>query len=189
MEKSILALNGLILLAVGIAILILLWVSIFESLKKTPFFKDKTVAAILSTCVSLLCITGMFRFLGPEDWRHNAVEKTGGDSTLLTFILIGFATLGFAMVFVKLYVFLGKILGKNKLDKIFHWTERKANSTFHVDLGKGDSPAQEDFPDAFQETEINRDNNQSPKPTDRPQDERMHPSDIRKDNKSNWIKP
>jgi hypothetical protein len=188
MEKSILALNGLVPLVAKIAIFVLLWVVIFESLKMASFFRSKAVEAIVATCVSLLSVISMFRFLGAGNGTYNVSEKTGGDGTNLDIILLAYAALGVAIVLLSLYLFAGKFLGNDKPNKSLRDAERRTESAFQSDMSKGDRPAEENFGKAFKERGMARDNSRRPKPIDRPMGERVHQSDIHKKTKSNKIK-
>ena len=94
MEKSILSNNEFVPLTVGIIIFILLWVVIFEALKKAPFFKSQAVNAIMATCVTLLSVISIFRCLGTGDKARNITEKTSGYGAFLDFILVGYGALG-----------------------------------------------------------------------------------------------
>jgi len=145
MEKSILANNEFVPLAVGIVIFILIWVVIFKILKEIPFFKGQVAYAIMATCMSLLCIISMFRILGVRDGTHNFSEKIGGDDHNLDIILFPYATLGITIILISLLLLARKLIGNNKPKKFLSENNRRMESAFPFDLDKGDRPAIESF--------------------------------------------
>lgn len=187
MEKSILANNEFVPLAVGIIIFILIWVVIFKTLKDIPFFKGETACAIMATCMSLLSIISMFRVLGVGDGMYNFSEKIGDDSHNLDFILFPYAMLGITIVLILLILLANKLLGKSKPKKFSSEAKRRMESAFPLDLDRGDRSAIENLEKTFQERKMVF-NNQSPKPVDREVEDRVHQSDIRKVTKSNRIR-
>ena len=188
MEESLSAFNGFVPLVVGIAIFILLWVIIFRTLRDVAFFKGKVVEAIMATCVSLLSVTGMFRFLGVGNGSYSVSRETGGDSTNLDIILLLYAALGITIVLLLLYLLPGKLLGSDKPKKSLRDAERRTESAFQFDLGKGDRPAEDNLGKALKEMRMARDNSRGLKPIDRRPGEHVHQNDIRKETKSNRIK-
>ena len=54
--------------------------------------------AIVATCVSLLSVISMFRFLTAGNETYNVSERIGGEGTNLDFILLGYAALGITIV-------------------------------------------------------------------------------------------
>jgi len=188
MEKSILANNEFVPLAVGIIIFTLIWVVIFKTLKDISFFKGQVVCAIMATCMSLLSIISMFRVLGVGDGMYNFSEKIGDDTHNLDFILFPYATLGIAIVLILLILLANKLLGKSKPKKFSSEAKRRTELDFPFDLDRKDRPAIEDFGKTFQEKKTVCNNNQSPKQINRDLEDRVHQSDIRKVTKSNRIK-
>jgi len=175
-------------LLIVIAVFILLLVFVFKSLRGVPFFRSKPVEAIVATCVSLLSVIGIFRFLGTGNETYNVSEKIGGDGTNLDFVLLPYAVLGIIIILLFVYLFADKLLGNDKPKKSLSDAERRTKSVFQSDLGKGDRPVEENFENASIVRRMARDNSRSPKPIDRPPGERAHQSDIRKETKSNRIK-
>ena len=187
MEKSILANNEFVPLAVGIIIFTLIWVVIFKTLKEIPFFKGQVACAIMATCMSLLSVISMFRVLGIGDGTYNVSEKIGGDGHNLDIILLPYGALCIVIVLLALFLLARKLIG-NKPQKFSSETKRRMESAFPFDLDRGDRPAIESFRKTFQERKMVRNNKQSPKPVDRDVEDRVQQSDIRKVTKSNRIK-
>lgn len=183
-----LALNGLVPLAVGIAIFILLWVVIFESLKKAGFFTGWAAVALVAMCVSLLSVIGMFRFLGAGDATYRASDRIRRDGPSADVILIPYAALGIAIIVLALYLFARKLRGSHKPEKSLPDGEGATEQVYQVNLGKGESPAQENLGEGFKERTTGRDNSRGPRLIDGPLGERTHQSDVRQETKSNRIK-
>jgi hypothetical protein len=158
MEKSILANNEFVPLAVGIVIFILIWVVIFKTLKEIPLFKGQVACAIMATCMSLLCIISMFRILGVRDGTHNFSEKTGDDGHNLDIILFSYATLAITIALISLLLLARKLMGNNKSKQFSSKDKRRMESAFPFDLDKGDRPAIESFRKASQKRKMVRNN-------------------------------
>jgi hypothetical protein len=187
MVKSILALNGVVPLVVGIAIFILLWVFIFEAFKKAPFFEGNTLKVILTTCVSLLSVIAMFRPLGTGEKSYNVSERVGSGGSILDAIYFVYAVFGYLFVFMAILLLVNKLLGKSKPNKSLINADRKMKATFQLDANKSSGIAKKNH-EKIQGRKTVCNNNQSPKPVDRDFEDRVHQSDIRKETKSNRIK-
>jgi len=157
-------------------------------LRGVSFFGSKPVEAIVATCVSLLSVIGIFRFLGTGNETYNVSEKIGGDGTNFDFVLMPYAALGIIIILLFVYLFADKLLGNDKPKKSLSDAERRTESVFQSDLGKGDRPVEENFGDAFIVRGRACDNSRSQKPLHRPLGERVHQSNIRKEIKSKRIK-
>ena len=144
--------------------------------------------AIVATCVSLLSVIGIFRFLGAGNGTYNVSERTGDKGSNLDAILLGFAALGFTIVLIALCLLASKFLGNDKPKKSLSDAERRTEPVFQLDLGNGDRPAEENLEKAFEEKGMARDNSRALKPIDRALGERVHQTDIRKETRSNRIK-
>jgi len=188
MEKSLLALDRFMPFVVGSAVFALLLVMIFKALQETSLFRGKVATAIVSACVALLSVIGMFRFLGARDETHNVSEKIGGDGTNLDMVLLPYAVLGIAIILLAIYLFASKLLGSDKPKKPLHNAERRAESAFQLDLGKGDRSAEEHLGKALKEMAMTQNKSRSPKLTNRLLRERVDQSDTSKETKSNRIK-
>ena len=187
MEKSILALNELVPLAVGIAIFVLIWVVIFETLKKAPFFKNQAANAVVATCVTLLSVISIFRCFEAGNKTSNVSSRISDDGAFLDFILLPYGALGITII-LMLCFFGGKFLRKNKTEKSFRGDERRTEPILPLDLCKSNRIAEENFTEAFEEIEADRDNRKALKPIDRLSEEHVHQSNNHKGTKSNRIK-
>ena len=114
MGTSLLTLTEPFLALVGIAIFALVWVVVHRTLKEMHFFEGKATIAIVATCVSLLSVMGMFRFLGAGVGPHSVSEEAGGQGTNLDFVLLPYAALGIAIVLLAHYLSGAKLLRNGK---------------------------------------------------------------------------
>lgn len=188
MEKLLLALNGVVQLAVGITMFALLWVIIFKTVEKIPFLAGKLVGATVATCVSLLSVIGMLRFLGARDGTYNSAHETGGDSSNVNCILLPYAALGIAILLLALYLFVSRLLGRDKSRKSPTDTERRSESIFHLNRGNGNKPPEVKAAEASREIPMMHESSRAPKRTDRPSGKHVDQNDGRKGTRSSKIK-
>lgn len=113
MEKSLLAIDGFMPLLAGVAIFVLLFVTILNTLKEVSFFKGATVWVIAS-CVSLLSVVALCRFFLPEGQGSELTEKSGRFRVGLDFILLPYAALAIAILMCLLLVGISKIFPGRK---------------------------------------------------------------------------
>jgi len=180
MQHSIFALNGVVSNVVGTAIFVLLWVFIFKSIKSACFFKNKAMELMVTTCVSLLAYIAMFRSFGTGVGTHSVTGKTGSTNPIIEMILLPYAVLGITIVLVALILLVNKLLGKDKSKKFLSDADRR-EATFGLNAGKVDNPGNDNLEKVNHESKMARDKTRSPKPIDRPSEEQLHQSDIRKE--------
>lgn len=188
MEKSLLALNESFLPLVGIAIFVLVWVVVHRILKEVPFFEGKATAAIVTTCVSLLSVMGMFHFLGAGVGPHSVSEKAGGQGTNLDFVLLPYALLGVAIVLLSLYLYGARLLRRGKPKDSLGHAEDRTESAFQPYPFKSDKPAEWKVGRARRDSMMSQDNCPSPPPANRLMRKDGHHSDARKEIKSDRMK-
>jgi hypothetical protein len=98
MLVSIMATADPLLLVVSVLVFIILWAVIFKAVWKN-LFRHKAVAALVSVCVTLLSMIGMYREL--FDGRGQSTPDAGR-GTGIDFLLILYAALGLAILFLLL---------------------------------------------------------------------------------------
>lgn len=95
----------------GIAVFAILFVTIHASLKRSQMFQERSVT-VLSACVSLLCVIGMYQtFVTPETSQN--VSESNGHSGVF-FLLVPYAALGIALLMMLLLIFLARLVGGDK---------------------------------------------------------------------------
>jgi hypothetical protein len=188
MEKSLLTLTEPFLALVGIAIFVLVWVVVHRTLKEMHFFEGKATIATVATCVSLLSVMGMFRFLGAGVGPHSVSEEAGGHGTNLDFVLLPYAALGIAIVLLALYLSGARLLRNGKTKDSLGRAEDRTESVFQPYSGKGDKPAEWKVGRPHRGSMMSQDNCPSPPPTDRLLGKHGEKSDVRKKTNSNRMK-
>ena len=111
----------LVVLGVVFAIL---FITIFTTLKRASLFGGGT-ATIVALCVSLLCIVGLYLFLGPGDKTAAVPLKEDKSGIDLHTILLPYATLAIAMLLALLLLFLLNAFRGKRLKRYSKDTERR----------------------------------------------------------------
>ena len=95
----------------GIAVFAILFVTIHASLKRSQMFQERSVT-VLSACVSLLCVIGMYEtFVTPETSQN--ISESNGHSGVV-FLLVPYAALGIALLVMLLLMLLARLIGGDK---------------------------------------------------------------------------
>lgn len=118
MENLLANLGGFILALVIGAIFLLLFAIILKVLRENSIF-SKMTTTIMALCMSLLCIIGLQHSLLPGSDSH---KSSGNGRALLTsfdLILLIYAALAIAIIFISLLMFLSKIFRKRKEQRYY----------------------------------------------------------------------
>jgi hypothetical protein len=114
MNTQIIAVSESVLPVCGIAVFVILFVVIHASLKQSQMFQDRSVT-VLSACVSLLCVIGMYQtFFTPETGQD--LSKSNGHPGVIS-LMVPYAALGIALLAMLLLMLLAKLFGSGKTDK------------------------------------------------------------------------
>ena len=149
-----------------LSIFVMLLLVIFKPIK-SAFNLNTFPSCILSVCVSLLSVMGMFHFLGAGFGPNSVSEKAGGEGTNLDFILLPYAALGITIVLLALYLFGTKLLGNGKPKDSPGHAEDRTESVFQPDPGKWDKPAGGKVGKAYRDVMTIQDNCPCPQPINR----------------------
>jgi len=110
---SFLALNPILPIC-GIAIFVILFLVIHESLKKSQFFQERSVTAV-AACVTVLCLVGMYQAFFPSGTGQGPSEDSGHPGTHP--LLVPYTALGISILLMLLLMLLGKLVHSNKAKK------------------------------------------------------------------------
>ena len=124
--KEVLLLTGLMSLVAVCAIFIILFTTISMALKHASFFNEKT-SVIVTLCVSLLSIIGLFRFFGATDKAVDIIDISDSSGIIWDVILLPYAALAVAILLLLLLLFLSKIFQSSKLKRHFNQIEERSN--------------------------------------------------------------
>ena len=113
MRDVLLISEPMLLLAAG-AIFVILFVSISAALKEGSLF-GRTATMIVTICVSLLCIIGLFHLSGLGNETTDTAQKNGTLGSNSDIILIPYEALAIAILVILFLLFLLKIFGVDKL--------------------------------------------------------------------------
>jgi hypothetical protein len=142
----------------------------------------------VATCVSLLSLICMFRFLGAGNGTYNVSGRTTGQSTNLDTMLLPYAALGFALILLALYLFASSLFRRGNSRKPPSDIERRPKLSFQPNLGKGNKPPGAMVRDAGGNIAIRQRFSRVLKPTDRLRGEPVDANDARKGTKSDRTK-
>jgi len=109
---NLLALNPILPMC-GIAVFMILFLVIHESLKKSQFFQERSVTAV-AVCVTFLCMIGMYQAFFPSGTGQGLSE--GGHPGTHP-LLIPYAALGISILLMLLLMLLGKLVRSSKAKK------------------------------------------------------------------------
>jgi len=110
---NLLALNP-ILPVCGIAVFIILFLTIHASVKKSQFSQERSVTAV-AICVTLLCLIGMYQTFFPSGSGEGLNEDNGHPGTHP--LLIPYAALGISILLMLLLMLLTKLVRTSKAKK------------------------------------------------------------------------
>ena len=106
------------------AVFAILFITIFTTLKRASLFGGGT-AAIVALCVSLLCIVGLYQFLGPGHKTPELPVRDDKSGIGLHTILLPYATLAIAMLLALFLLFLLNAFRGERLKRYSKDTERR----------------------------------------------------------------
>ena len=139
------SLGGFILALVAGAIFLLLFAIILKVLRENSIF-SKTTTTIVAFCISLLCIIGLQHSLLPGSDSH---KSSGNGRALLTsfdLILLIYAALAIAIIFISLLLFLRKIFRKTNKKKYYREFHRGVERRYPFERTSEDCEKSEEKP-------------------------------------------
>ncbi len=114
MNTHIIAISDSVLPICGIAVFVILFVVIHASLKQSQMFRERSLP-VLSACVSLLCVIGMYQTLFTPETSQNPSESNGHPGVIP--LLVPYEALGITLLVMLLLMLLAKLFGSGKTDK------------------------------------------------------------------------
>ena len=121
---SILLLADIVTVAAVGDIFVILFACIFAALKQGALF-GRAATAIVATCVSLLCVVGLFGSFGLGNETSDTAHKNGMLGRNMEIILIPYEALAIAILLTLLFLFLLKVFGGKKLERYLKGTEQR----------------------------------------------------------------
>ena len=125
--KDVLLFSGLIPL-VALCVIIILFTAISTALNQTSLFNKKT-SVVVTLCISLLSIIGLFRFFGSTDKTVDIIDISDSSGTFLDVILLPYTALAVAILLLLLLLFISKIFQSNKLKRNFNQIEDQSTKS------------------------------------------------------------
>ena len=121
--SSHISLQDIMLVLFGVAVFVIVLTTVYKTLQKT-LFQGKT-AIVMALAVSVLCIVGMYQFLGTPGDSSSGPEAGNKPNVTLNYILLPYVALAVAILLSQLLLFASKILPGEKPEAIAKPTEPK----------------------------------------------------------------
>ena len=115
--------SNIMLVLFGVAVFVIVLTTVYKTLQKT-LFQGKT-AIVMALAVSVLCIVGMYQFLGTPGDSSSGREIGDKTNVTLNYILLPYVALAVAILLSQLLLFASKILPGEKPEAIVKSTEPK----------------------------------------------------------------
>ncbi len=117
------SLQDIMLVLFGVAVFVIVLTTVHKTLQKT-LFQGRT-AILMALAVSVLCIVGMYQFLGAPGDPSSGADTGNKTNVTLNYILLPYVALAVAILLSQLLLFASKILPGDKAEATTKPTEPK----------------------------------------------------------------
>ena len=121
--SSYTSLQDIMLILFGVAVFVIVLTTVHKTLQKTLFQGRTTI--VMALAVSVLCIVGMYQFLGTPGDSSSGPETGNKTNVTLNYILLPYVALAVAILLSQLLLFASKILPGEKPEAIAKSTKPK----------------------------------------------------------------
>ena len=121
--SSYTSLQDIMLILFGVAVFVIVLTTVHKTLQKTLFQGRTTI--VMALAVSVLCIVGMYQFLGTPGDSSSGPQTGNKTNVTLNYILLPYVALAVAILLSQLLLFASKILPCERPEAIAKSTQTK----------------------------------------------------------------
>ena len=185
MQTVLLTTNDNRWLVVGIPVFVIVWAMVYKALKEMPLFDSPVSRVILTTCVALLSVIGIFHYCVPGFGTSNVSGDGDTKGRTVHFLLLLYAALGITMVLIALFLY-GPRLRRSVRTNFF--TERikgRPESAGRSIPDRGDRVLRNEMAKLYDRRVMNKDTSRRPNPSEKSFVKQSHQKRISDEGKSN----
>jgi len=187
MQTILLATNDTLWLVVGISVFVIVWAMVHKALKEMPLFDSPLSRGILTTCVALLSVIGIFHHCVSEFGTAGVSGDSDTQSRTVHFILLPYAALGVTMVLIALFVYISKLRRRVGTDVFAERIKGRPESTGRSTPDRVARALHDEMAKVCDRPVMNKDILPRPNPSDKPFAKQSHPKRMSDQGKSNRI--
>ena len=185
MQTVLLTMNDNLWLFIGIPVFVIVWAMVYKAIQEMPLFDSQVSKVVLTTCVTLLSVIGIFHYCVPGSETTGVAGESDTQGRTVHFIILPYATLGVTMVLIALFLYGLRLKRSVRTNSFTERTKGRVETTGRSLTDRVDRALHDEMPKPYDRRVMNKDTSRRPNPSDKPFVKQSHPKRISDEGKSN----